>query len=153
MRPATPPPSRVYARRREAPLSRDYLEDKVVKRKSAKKAAWMIVLAFVVFGFFLTKFAMSDYGPYDGFPNSDTAYGIARQYIKPMLRAGNVRFADDNYKFAKKSDSVYVIKSSYTTKFDDGENQTTHFTITLKYRGGMGAKIGNWDMVSLDQDN
>ncbi|RFZ94271.1 hypothetical protein D0C36_01565 [Mucilaginibacter conchicola] len=151
---SAPPPPRPYVRRREAPPSRDYLKDKKVKKKTAKKAAWLIVLAFVVFGVFLAKFALSDSNvSFDGLPDSDTAYGIARQFIQPTIRATNVRFSDDRYKFAKQSDSIYVIKSSYNTKYDDGENLTTNFTITLKYRGGMGTKIGNWNMVSLDQDN
>ncbi|QXV64352.1 hypothetical protein INP83_14805 [Mucilaginibacter sp. 21P] len=150
----TPPPSpRINPQRREAPPSRDYLKDKSVKKKSAKTAAWLIAVAILVFGFLLAKFALSDTGMFKGLPDSDTAYKIARQFIIPTVRSTNARFADDSYKFAKQSDSVYVIKSSYTIKFDSGENQTTHFTIVLKYKGGLGSQIGNWNMISLDQDN
>ncbi|OJW18107.1 hypothetical protein [Mucilaginibacter sp. 44-25] len=141
--------------RREAPPSRDYLKDKSVKNKTAKRAGLAIVALLILFGLFIGKWALSNPGGnlLDGLPDSDTAYGVAKQFILPTVRGSNPVFNDDNYQFAKKSDSVYVIKSSYSTKFDDGENQETRFTISLKYNGGMSSKTSNWTLINLDQDN
>lgn len=153
MKPA-PSRHRDYARRFEiAPApAKDYLSEKKKKKKSAKTAAWFLIFFFLVFAMLMAKVATSNSWANGGLPDSDTAYDVARQYIMPTARSRNVDFADDDYKFAKQSDSVYVIKSSYTTKFNNGVNQTRNFTIILKYKGGMAKKIGNWDLIDLDHD-
>lgn len=141
--------------RKEEPLSKDYLKDKSVKNKTAKKAGLAIVGLLIVFGIFIGKWALSNSAGslLNGLPDSDAAYVIAKQFIIPTVRGSNPVFNEDNYKFAKKSDSVYVIKSSYNIKFDDGAKQETYFTISLKYNGGMSSKTSNWTLINLDQDN
>jgi hypothetical protein len=134
-------------------MAKDYLKDKAVKKKSATKASWLIILFVLIFAALLGKFAMSEGNSiYNGLPDNDVAYRIGRQFIQPTIRS-NATFEDSEYKFAKKTDSVYVIKSSYTEKFDNGETSTTKFTITLKYNGGQGNKQSNWTMMNLDEDN
>jgi hypothetical protein len=57
-----------------------------------------------------------------------------------------------SYKFAKKSDSVYVIKSSYSARDSDGESTTTNFTISLRYMGGSANREESWKLLDLDQE-
>lgn len=134
-------------------MAKDYLKDKAVKKKSATKAGWLIVVFVLIFAALLAKFAMSGtIGNLVGLPDSDVAYNVAKQYILPTTLSRNVKFEDSDYKFAKRSDSVYVIKSAYSTKDNDGETIRTNFTIELKYNGGAGARKTNWTLVNLDQD-
>ncbi|MFD0764890.1 hypothetical protein ACFQZI_08490 [Mucilaginibacter lutimaris] len=135
-------------------MAKDYLKDKVVKKKSATMAGWLIVLFVIIFAALLAKFALSgSIKNFNGLPDSDLAYNVAKQYILPTTLSGNVKFSDSDYKFAKRSDSVYVIKSFYTERHSDGESSRTDFTIELKYNGGAGARMTNWTLVNLDQNN
>ncbi|MBB5394423.1 hypothetical protein [Mucilaginibacter sp. AK015] len=135
-------------------MAKDYLKDKVVKKKSASVVGWLLALLVLIFAIMIGRFALSgSINMFSGLPDSDDAYKIAKQFIIPTTLSKNVDFSDSEYKFAKKSDSVYVIKSFYTSKFDSGETSKTNFTITLKYNGGAGAKTSNWTLLNLDQDN
>jgi hypothetical protein len=135
-------------------MTKDYQKAKAVKKKSASRAGWLLAFFVVIFAVLLGKYALSGSGEiFSGLPDSDAAYSIARKFIQPTILSTKVGFSDAEYKFAKKSDSVYVIKSFYTEKFDDGETSKTHFTITLKYNGGAGANASNWTMLNLDKDN
>ncbi|RYU92253.1 hypothetical protein EWM62_02120 [Mucilaginibacter terrigena] len=135
-------------------MAKDYLKEKVVKKKSASTAGWLLVILGLIFAILLGKFALSgSVNMFTGLPDSDAAYTVAKQFIIPTTLSKNIKFSDSEYKFAKKSDSVYVIKSFYTAKDDVGETSTTQFTITLKYNGGAGAKTSNWTLINLDQDN
>lgn len=132
----------------------EYLKEKQVKKKSALKAVWLLVAFGVVFIFIVVKIANSNsMSVFNGLPDSDAAYAIAKVYIRPTVRSTNVVFSDDSYKFAKKSDSVYVIKSSYSAKDSNGESEITNFTISLRYRGGSAASEESWSMLDLNQDN
>ena len=135
-------------------MTKNYHKAKAVRKKSASTAGWLIVFFVAVFAVLLGKFALSgSVTLFNGLPDSDAAYGIARKFIQPTILSTKVSFSDAEYKFAKKSDSVYVIKSFYTEKYDDGETSKTHFTITLKYNGGAGANASNWTLLNLDKDN
>ncbi|MFA6248141.1 MAG: hypothetical protein WC615_14475 [Mucilaginibacter sp.] len=135
-------------------MTKNYAKAKEAKKKSASKAGWLLAFFVVIFAVLLGKYALSgSTGVFSGLPDSDAAYGVARKFIQPTILSTHVDFSDAEYKFAKKSDSVYVIKSFYTEKFDDGEVSKTHFTITLKYNGGAGANASNWTMLNLDKDN
>jgi hypothetical protein len=135
-------------------MAKAYLKDKTIKKKSASRAAWLIATFAAIFALLLGKFALSNTSnTFSGLPDSDAAYNVAKTFIQPTVLSTNISFSDSEYKFAKKSDSVYVIKSFYTTTDKDGENSKTNFTITLKYNGGAGAETSNWAMLNLDQDN
>ncbi|MDB5127005.1 hypothetical protein [Mucilaginibacter sp.] len=135
-------------------MAKAYLKDKTIKKRSASKAGWLIAVFATIFALLLGKFALSDTtNAFSGLPDSDAAYGVAKEFIQPTVLSTNISFSDSEYKFAKKSDSVYVIKSFYTTTDKDGESSKTNFTITLKYNGGAGAQTSNWAMLNLDQDN
>ena len=135
-------------------MAKAYLKDKTIKKKSASKAGWLITIFAAMFALLLGKFALSNTSnTFSGLPDSDAAHKVAKTFIQPTVLSTNISFSDSEYKFAKKSDSVYVIKSFYTTIDKDGESSKTNFTITLKYNGGVGAQTSNWAMLNLDQDN
>jgi hypothetical protein len=131
----------------------NYLEDKTVKKKSAVKVVYLLIFFGVVFALLLAKFAIGGLSnPFNRMPDSDAAYTVAKEFIQPTVLSSNVTFSDTEYKFARKSDSVYVIKSFYTAKDADGDDEKTDFTITLKYNGGRAESSKNWALVDLDQN-
>jgi hypothetical protein len=135
-------------------MAKDYIKAKAAKKKSASKAGWALGFFVLIFVVLLGKYALSgSTGIFSGLPSSDAAYGIARKFIRPTILSTQVEFSEDEYKFAKKSDSVYVIKSFYTEKYDDGQTSKTNFIITLKYNGGAGANTSDWAMLNLDKHN
>ncbi|GAA3994049.1 hypothetical protein [Mucilaginibacter dorajii] len=134
-----------------------YLKDKQHKRKTAMAGVWILVVIGIIFIMVIVKFATSggrsDTFSFNSFPGSDDAYQVAKQYVSPTLRSGKLVFAEDHYQFAKKSDSVFVIKSYVTSVDEKGEKIKTNFQITLKYNGGPKAVQDNWTMVDLKSDS
>ncbi|MBD1367303.1 hypothetical protein IDJ77_26055 [Mucilaginibacter sp. ZT4R22] len=134
-------------------MEKDYLKAKQIKKESAKTAVWLLVAFGIVFVFILVKIANSNsMSVFNGLPDSDAAYAMAKLYIRPAVRSTNVTFHDDSYKFAKKSDSVYVIKSSYSARESDGQSTTTYFTISMRYMGGSAKKEESWKLLDLNQE-
>jgi hypothetical protein len=141
------------AQQAKGTAGKDFLHAKQVKKKTAQKGVWILVVFGIVFVFILIKIANSNsMAVFSGLPSSDVAYSMAKVYIRPTVRSTSVSFHDDSYKFAKKSDSVYVIKSSYTAHDSNGESTTTNFTISLRYMGGSGSKEESWKLLELNQD-
>ena len=135
-------------------MEHNYLQEKKVKKKSAVKVLWVLAFFGIAFAVLIAKYATSGsiINPFNGLPDSDAAYTAAKEYITPTILSSSPKFSDSEYKFAKKSDSVYVIKSFYTAKDGTGESVKTNFTITLKYNGGHAESSSNWTMLNLDQD-
>lgn len=135
-------------------MAKDYLDDKSVKKKSALKVVWVLVFFGIAFAILLGKFALSGTlsNPFSGLPDSDAAYSAAKEFITPTVLNSGVSFSDSKYKFAKKADSVYVIKSFYTAKDATGDKIKTNFTIVMKYNGGRGESSKNWTMLDLNQE-
>ncbi|MBD1392202.1 hypothetical protein [Mucilaginibacter glaciei] len=133
-------------------MEHNYLEDKKVKKKSALKVVYLLVFFGIAFAVLLGKFALSgSLNVFNGLPDSDQAYTIAKGFISPTVLSSPT-YSDSEYKFAKKSDSVYVIKSFYTAKDNGDEPTKTNFTITLKYNGGHAESAQNWTMLNLDKE-
>lgn len=133
-----------------------YLKDKQHKKKTAMTGVWVLVIFGIIFIMVIAKFATSggssDILSFTTFPNSDDAYQVAKEYISPTVKAGNLVFAEDRYQFAKKSDSVFVIKSYVTSIDERGEKIKTNFQIILKYNGGPKGVQGNWTMVDMNEN-
>ncbi|TFF34931.1 hypothetical protein [Mucilaginibacter psychrotolerans] len=130
-----------------------YLKEEQAKKKKAKSSVWILVAFGAIFVVILIKIATSNsVSVFSGLPDSDAAYAIAKVYIRPTVLASSVSFHDDEYRFAKKSDSVYVIKSSYSAVTSSGEKTTTNFTISLKYMGGAGNREESWKLLDLNQE-
>jgi hypothetical protein len=143
---------RIYHKARP---DQSYLKDKRHKKKTAMIGAWMLAIFGIIFMMIVVKFATSggssDMLTFTMFPSSDDAYQVAKQYISPTIKSGNLTFAEDHYQFAKKSDSVFVIKSYVTSIDKKGEKVKTNFRITLKYNGGPKAVQDNWTMIDVNE--
>lgn len=133
---------------------KDYFADKKNKKKSAVKVVWVLVLMGIVFVFIVAKFAFS--GTFDdvigGAPTSDDVYSIAKDFVRPTLKAEDADFSDSEYQFGKKEDSVYVIKSVVETKTHSGDVVKTNFEITLKFKGGSKKDQSSWELLNLNED-
>jgi hypothetical protein len=135
-------------------MKKEYLYDKAVKKKTAYKYLWIMVVLGIVFVSVVIKFALA--GRFDDIissdPSSDDVYAIAKIFVKPTLRSDEVQFSDSEYQFGKQADSVYVIKSSAIIKDAGGQDETTHFEVILRYKGGARADQNNWDLVDMKED-
>lgn len=138
-------------------MEKTYLKDKHLKKKRAMKGVYAIVIVGVLFIFIMAKFAMSggvsDLVSFSKMPNADDAYKIAKEFVIPTIRTGNVSFPEDGYQFGKKSDSVYVIKSYVTSVDERGQKNRTNFEMILKYNGGPKFLKKNWSMVDINESS
>ena len=134
---------------------KSYNQDKQYRRKTALTGLWLLLALGLIFIVVIVKFATSggtsDMLSFTTFPSSDDAYKIAEQYISPTIHSGNLSFSEDRYQFAKKSDSVFVIKSYVTGIDEKGQKVKTNFSITLKYDGGSKTNMDNWTMLDVNQ--
>jgi len=135
-------------------MKKGYLENKQSNKKSALKYVWILVAFGFIFILIVLKFALSASNRivYSGLPNSDEVYAVAKEFITPTIKEPHPSFPDSKYDFAKKDDSVYVIKSYVITKDSSGENLKTDFEITLKYKGGVNTKKSNWELLNLNEE-
>lgn len=128
-----------------------YLQEKAYKQRFFKKGMIVLVTLGVIFMVFVTRFALSDsrkdLAP--GVPDSQDAYTVAKQFIKPTIKTKNVSFPVDGYQCAEKPDSVFVIKSYAESKGEPGPKNITSFEITLKFIGGSVADKRNWRMLNI----
>ena len=60
-------------------------------------------------------------------------------------------FADENFEYAKRSDSVYEIKSYFETT-SNFKKVKTNYDIVLKYNGGTSLNERNWKVVNLTKN-
>jgi hypothetical protein len=135
-------------------MERDYLDDKSNKKKVAKDAFWILVIFIILFMAIITRFAVRSFfsnGVFSTMPSGEEAYKIAKNYIKPTLNSPDVVFADDDYKFAKDTDSVYVVKSYFEENDSANVKVKTNYTIKLKYIGGINSQEQSWSMLSLEE--
>jgi hypothetical protein len=131
----------------------DYAREKKEKKKDALKIVWILSVLAVVFIVIITRFALADGGDvYTGLPTNDLVYTMAKDFVRPTLKKGNVNFLASGYKFTMERDSTYMIRSSAEITDDTGWSEKTYFEIVLKYRGGSGASRNNWKVLNLDED-
>lgn len=133
-----------------------YLIGKQHKKKTAIAGGWMLIAFGVIFMAVIIKFATSGGSSailsFRTFPAGDDAYQIAKEYVGPTIKERNIVFAD-RYQFAKKSDSVFVIRFYVTSIDENGGKTKTNFQITLKYNGGPKAVQDNWTMVDMKENH
>jgi hypothetical protein len=131
-----------------------YLQDKADKQRFFKKGMMVLVTLALIFSVFVTRFALSgskkDVTP--GVPDSEDAYFVAKQFIKPTIKNSNVSFPNDGYQCAQKPDSVFVIKSYAEAKDEPSSKNITSFEITLKFIGGNVADKRNWRMLDVTEN-
>jgi hypothetical protein len=132
-------------------MSKNYLSNKAAKRSFALKGIFVLIVLAIVFAGILLRFAFSDtrFKFLNSPPNSDDAYAVAKQFIKPTIKSLYVNFPQDGFQCAQKPDSVFIIKSYAETKDKSGGKNITSYEITLKFLGGAVSSRNSWKMVNL----
>jgi hypothetical protein len=136
-------------------VKEDYLSEKAHKKRISQQAMWALLIFIALFILIIVRFAFrpdAAEGFFSKLPSGDDAFEIARDYIKPTLKSPDVEFADGIYRYAKASDSVYVVKSYFETKNTGNRKVKTNFTITIKYNGGANLNERNWSLLSLEEN-
>lgn len=131
-----------------------YLQDKAAKQRFLQKGMVMVTVLVLIFTVFVARFALS--GSRDdlmnGAPGSEDAYSVAKQFVKPTIKASNISFPETGYQCAQKPDSIFVVKSYAEDKDQPGSKNITSFQITLKFIGGKVADKKNWRMITLSEN-
>lgn len=127
------------------------LGNKAASKRKALSGAWLIIVALLVFAFIIIRYAQNKGVGIGrrGLPSEKDAYEIAKEFVKDDSRGENVSFPDDGFSFGKHGDSVYVIRSTYEQRLDDGNRKSENFTVTLKYRGGSVEEKDAWDVLNI----
>ena len=128
-----------------------YLQNNAAKRSFLNKGVLVLVMLAVIFAAFITRFALSgsrtDF--LDGAPRDNDAYSIAKKFIRPTIKSGNVAFPESGYQCAQGPDSVFVVKSYAEAKDQPAPKSITSFEITLKFNGGKVEDKNNWKILGI----
>lgn len=134
-------------------MEKNYLESKAGKKKSAKSAAWILVALALVFIYVVVKFAHTGIRlTTSGLPTDNEAYEVAKDFVKVTVRSSAVNFPGSGYGIAKKSDSVYVIKSTAEITGDSGDKKTTSFKLLMQYNGGKQDDMKSWSLLNISEE-
>ncbi|MGZ3752738.1 MAG: hypothetical protein ACXVB0_21460 [Mucilaginibacter sp.] len=135
-------------------MSKNYLHYKAGKKSFATKGILLLIILAVIFLVILVKFARSGsrVDSVNGSPDSDEAYSIAKEFIKPTIKSTEVYFPESGYQCAQKPDSVYIIKSYAESKGSSGIKNTVTFEITLRFNGGSASDKKSWKVLGLSEN-
>ncbi|MES2277475.1 MAG: hypothetical protein V4592_15735 [Bacteroidota bacterium] len=133
---------------------RNFVDAKAGKKKSAKKAAWVMAALVIIFIFVLVKFAHNTGIRFStsGLPSNDEAYSVAKDFVKATVRSSNVDFPGSGYQVGKRGDSVYTIRSVAELTSDNGDKRRTNFKILMEYKGGKQDDIKNWSLLNISEE-
>jgi hypothetical protein len=137
------------------PKGKSYVENKKVKKKTATKAGWILILLAIVFIFVLVKFAKNagmDFMSNTGLPSGDDAYAVAKEYVKATVVSKNVDFPGSGYQMAKKSDSVYVIRAAVQFTSPNGDKKMANYKVLMEYKGGKQDDEKNWALLNIIEE-
>jgi hypothetical protein len=132
-----------------------YLGSKSVKKKKAFKGVWIILGVAVVFIVVLLRYVHNseDRISRPGLPEKEDAYKVAKAFLKADSPGSEqVDFADDGFAFGKKTDSIYVIKSTFEKRLEGGDVKKGSFSVTMRYKGGLNDDQNNWDLLNINKD-
>ena len=135
-------------------MSEHYLKNKAAKESFLMKGTVVLIVLAIIFIVFMARFALS-YSKTDMLntaPNSDIAYSIAKQLIRPTIKSHKVSFQEAGYQCAQKSDSVFIIKSYAESRDEQGPKSITTFEVSLKYLGGEISDKNNWKVLNLNEN-
>ena len=134
-------------------MERNYVESKKARKKSALKAVWVLVALSLIAIFILIKFAHTGIRlTTSGLPTGDEAYEVAQDFVKATLRSDRVDFPGSGYQLAKRSDSVYVIRSVVEVTDEAGEKKTNNFKVVMEYKGGNQDEQKNWSLLNISEE-
>ena len=134
-------------------MSKQYLEAKAKKKKSALKAVWVLAALGLIFVLIIVKFAQNAGISFTsgGLPSGGQAYEVAQDFVKSTVRSNSISFPSGGYEFAKRSDSVYVIRSAVELTDDNGERRKTSFKLLMQYNGGKQDELKNWSLLNISE--
>lgn len=135
-------------------MAKNYIDNKKGKKKSAKKAAWAIVILALAFIYIVIKFAYNgNIGiTGGGLPTSEQAYEVAKGFVKSTVRSSNIDFPGSGFQIAKRNDSTYVIRSVAEITSDTGDKRQTNFKVLMEYKGGKQDEIKNWSLLNISEE-
>lgn len=135
-------------------MAKNYIDNKAGKKKSAKRAAWAIVILGIIFIYILLKFAHN--GSMDftggGLPTGEQAYEVAKSFVKSTVRSSNIDFPGSGFQMAKRNDSTYVIRSAAEITADNGDKRSTNFKVLMEYKGGKQDEMKNWSLLNISEE-
>lgn len=134
-------------------MEKNYLEHKSARKKSALKGVWVLVIISLIVIFVLLKFANTGIRfSASGLPTGDEAFEVAKDFVKATVRSDKVDFPGSGYQIAKRSDSIYIIRSVVETTGASGEKKTNNFKIMMQYKGGKQNEQKNWDLLNISEE-
>jgi hypothetical protein len=135
-------------------MNNDYVKNKAVKKKTAKKAVWLLAGLGLIFIFIVLKFAQSSGMRFTtgGLPNGSDAFEVSKDFVRATVRSNEVAFPGSGFQFAKKSDSVYVVRSVVELGSDNGGKKTVNFRILMQYHGGKQDELKNWSLLNISEE-
>jgi len=133
-------------------MAKSYVDNKVAKKKSTQKAAWLLIVAIVIAIFIVIKFALSGEVEFNttGLPSNNDAYDVSKEFIRSTVRSSDIEF-QEQYQIAKKDDSTYVIRATATVIGDNGEKKMESFRLLMQYKGGKQDQVKNWDLLNISE--
>jgi hypothetical protein len=135
-------------------MTKTYLRDKQVKKSFALKGVWLLVTLAIIFTVVLVRFAISGtrFDFIDEPPDSEAAYTVAKQFVKPTIKSSYIYFPETGYQCAQKPDSTFIIKSYAESKNRAGVKDVTTFEISIKYIGGKTSDKSSWTVLDLSEN-
>jgi len=132
-----------------------YLGSKSEKKKKALKGVWFILAAAAVFVFVILRYVQGSSMKIGsrGLPDKEEAYKVAKDFLKADSPGSEqIDFADDGFSIGKKTDSIYVIKSTFEKRLEGGDVKKGDFSVTMRYKGGAVDDQNNWDLMNINTD-
>ena len=135
-------------------MNNSYVESKAIKKRTAKKAVWLLVGLGLIFIFVILKFAQSAGVRFttSGLPTGNEAFEISKDFVRSTVRTDRVEFSGSGFQFAKKSDSVYVVRSVVELNSDNGDKKTVNFRVLMQYHGGKQDELKNWSLLNISEE-
>lgn len=132
-----------------------YLGSKSEKKKKALKGVWFILAAAAIFVFVILKYVQGSSMKIGsrGLPDKEEAYNMAKVFLKADSPGSEqIDFSDDGFSIGKKTDSIYVIKSTFEKHLDGGDLKKGDFSVTMRYKGGMVDEQDSWELMNINKD-
>ncbi len=135
-------------------MAKTYLKDKQIKKSFALKGVGLLVVLAIIFTVVLIRFAISGtkFDFIDAPPDSDAAYAVAKEFVKPTIKSSYIYFPEKGYLCAQKPDSTFIIKSYAESKNQSGIKDVTTFEISIKYNGGKTSDKTSWTVLDLSEN-
>jgi len=132
-----------------------YLGTKSAKKNKALKGVWFIIAGAVIFIIVILRYVQNSEVRIasQGLPEKEDAYKVAKAFLKAdSPGAEQIDFSDDGFSFGKKTDSIYVIRSTFEKHLEGGDLKKGSFSVTIRYKGGANDDQNNWDLMNINKD-